>query len=255
MSTAARAIIIHNHKILVMRRNKQNADYYTLLGGVVKADEAPEQGLIREIKEESGLDIISAKLVFSEAHVAPYNTQLIYVCQVAPFDTIGLQEFSEEAELNRYEMNVHEPVWVSFDIFSHLSFRTPALQSAIQTSLKKGFPAQPIALWFVNLPWHCYTTYMSSKERVDNRVGEYRKKLSITQEELGNAVDVTRQTIISIEKGNYVPSVLLALKISGYFKVPLEKVFTYEKIWIALTVWVDISLGYCWSIDTITKPV
>jgi len=47
----------------------------------------------------------------------------------------------------------------------------------------------------------------------------------MTQEELAQAVDVTRQTIISIEKGNYVPSVLLALKISRHFKQPLEKVF------------------------------
>ena len=51
----------------------------------------------------------------------------------------------------------------------------------------------------------------------------------MTQEELGKMVDVTRQTIISIEKGNYVPSVLLALKISQCFQLPLEKVFRYEK--------------------------
>ena len=69
---------------------------------------------------------------------------------------------------------------------------------------------------------------MATREKITNSVEKYRKKAGITQEELGNAVDVTRQTIISIEKGNYVPSVLLALKISLYFKVPLEKVFHYE---------------------------
>ncbi len=50
----------------------------------------------------------------------------------------------------------------------------------------------------------------------------------MTQEELSAAVSVTRQTIISIEKGNYVPSVLLAIKISRQFGVPLEEVFHYE---------------------------
>ena len=58
-----------------------------------------------------------------------------------------------------------------------------------------------------------------------NSVHTKRKALSLTQEDLAEAVGVTRQTIISIEKGNYVPSVLLALKISGVFKVPLEEVF------------------------------
>jgi putative transcriptional regulator len=66
---------------------------------------------------------------------------------------------------------------------------------------------------------------VSARESVGNNVEKYRKHASITQEELGQAVQVTRQTIISIEKGNYVPSVLLALKISQFFKVPLEKVF------------------------------
>ncbi len=48
----------------------------------------------------------------------------------------------------------------------------------------------------------------------------------ITQEELADHVGVSRQTIISIEKGNYVPSVLLALKISAFFQLPAEEVFT-----------------------------
>jgi putative transcriptional regulator len=70
---------------------------------------------------------------------------------------------------------------------------------------------------------------MPRNEKVTNNVESYRKKAGVTQEELGQSVNVTRQTIISIEKGNYVPSVLLALKISQYFKMPLEKVFKYEK--------------------------
>lgn len=53
----------------------------------------------------------------------------------------------------------------------------------------------------------------------------------VTQEELACAVGVSRQTIIALEKGNYTPSVLLALKIAGFFNVPVEKLFTisYEK--------------------------
>ena len=64
------------------------------------------------------------------------------------------------------------------------------------------------------------------KETVRNAVYELRAKQALTQEELAEKVGVTRQTIISIEKGNYTPSVLLAVKLARVFKVPVETVFT-----------------------------
>lgn len=62
-----------------------------------------------------------------------------------------------------------------------------------------------------------------------NNVQQFRKQQKITQEEFAEAIGVTRQTIISIEKGNYTPSVLLALKIAEYFNVPVGDVFSYKK--------------------------
>ena len=69
------------------------------------------------------------------------------------------------------------------------------------------------------------------QEIISNKVYELRTKAEITQEELAGAVGVTRQTIIAIEKGNYTPSVILALKIAKFFKKPLEEIFSikYEK--------------------------
>lgn len=66
-------------------------------------------------------------------------------------------------------------------------------------------------------------------ECITSNVSALRKMNNITQEELAQAVGVTRQTIIAIEKGNYTPSVLLALKIAKFFKTPVEGVFLYEK--------------------------
>ncbi len=63
------------------------------------------------------------------------------------------------------------------------------------------------------------------KESIKNFVTTFRAQKEITQEDLAIAVGVTRQTIIAIEKGNYIPSVLLALKIATYFKKPVEEVF------------------------------
>ena len=67
---------------------------------------------------------------------------------------------------------------------------------------------------------------MTKKEYIKNYVSELRLKKNVTQEELARAVGVTRQTIIAIEKGNYTPSVLLALKIGRFFREPVEKIFT-----------------------------
>jgi len=64
------------------------------------------------------------------------------------------------------------------------------------------------------------------QETIQNKVYTLRMRNGATQEELANAVGVTRQTIIAIEKGNYTPSVLLALKIARHFQQPVEKIFT-----------------------------
>lgn len=66
-------------------------------------------------------------------------------------------------------------------------------------------------------------------EKVANSVNRLRLKKRVTQEELAQALGVTRQTIIAIEKGNYTPSVLLALKIAVYFHTPVEEVFFVDK--------------------------
>lgn len=65
-------------------------------------------------------------------------------------------------------------------------------------------------------------------EVVNNTVYDLRNKMGITQEELGMAVNVTRQTIIAIEKGNYTPSVLLALKLAVFFEKPVEQIFKMQ---------------------------
>lgn len=68
-------------------------------------------------------------------------------------------------------------------------------------------------------------------EFITNTVYTLRTKKNLTQEELAQKLGITRQTVISIEKGNYTPSVLLALKIAAVFKIRVEDIFniTYDK--------------------------
>ena len=61
-----------------------------------------------------------------------------------------------------------------------------------------------------------------------NHLESLRKSRGISQEELANAMDVSRQTIISLEKGKYNPSILLAFKLANYFRLSIEDIFIYE---------------------------
>ena len=62
-----------------------------------------------------------------------------------------------------------------------------------------------------------------------NRIKELRSAKSISQEELANAMGVSRQTIISLENGKYNPSILLAYKIAKYFNLTIEDLFCFEE--------------------------
>ena len=62
-----------------------------------------------------------------------------------------------------------------------------------------------------------------------NRLKEFRARIDVNQAQMGQLVGVSRQTISQIERGDYSPSVTLALKIAKGFQVPVEEIFTYEE--------------------------
>ncbi|MDH8679871.1 helix-turn-helix transcriptional regulator [Fusibacter bizertensis] len=62
-----------------------------------------------------------------------------------------------------------------------------------------------------------------------NRLEELRKQKGIKQEELAAILEVSRQTIGSLENGRYNPSILLAFKLARYFEISIEEIFIYEE--------------------------
>lgn len=62
-----------------------------------------------------------------------------------------------------------------------------------------------------------------------NRLEELRKARGIRQDQLADALDVSRQTIGSLENGRYNPSILLAFRIARYFGMSIEDIFLYEE--------------------------
>ena len=69
-----------------------------------------------------------------------------------------------------------------------------------------------------------------NRERyMKNRLEELRKQRGIKQEDLALALEVSRQTIGSLENGRYNPSIILAFKIARYFDMSIEDIFIYEE--------------------------
>lgn len=62
-----------------------------------------------------------------------------------------------------------------------------------------------------------------------NRLEELRSQNGWTQQELADRVEVSRQTIISLEGGRYNPSILLAFRLARLFNLPIEEVFLYSE--------------------------
>ena len=84
--------------------------------------------------------------------------------------------------------------------------------------------------------WYCESingkeTFHKYKKEdvVKNRLEELRKQRGIRQEELASALEVSRQTIGSLENGRYNPSIVLAFKIARYFDMSIEEIFIYEE--------------------------
>ena len=61
---------------------------------------------------------------------------------------------------------------------------------------------------------------------LENQIKVFRAKHGISQTQLAESIGVTRKTISTIEVGRFIPSTVIALKIAGYFKVPVEEVFS-----------------------------
>ena len=64
---------------------------------------------------------------------------------------------------------------------------------------------------------------------MENRIAELRAERELTQQALADALGVSRQTVISLEKGRYNPSILLAHRIAATFGLSIEQVFLFEE--------------------------
>ena len=145
MRKAARAIVIHNDCLLVIYRSKYGKEYYTLPGGGIDAGETPEQAIIREMHEETGVEVELERLVFVEEPGETFGRQYIFLARYISGEP-ALHPDSEEAALNKAGQNTYLPTWLKLEDLAQTTFMSPTLQRAIQKSILDGFPmaAEPL---------------------------------------------------------------------------------------------------------------
>ena len=101
MKNRAAAIIIQNQKLLVIHRQKPEQDYYILPGGGVELEESFEEACIREVKEETGLDVLSLQLV--RKYYTLEKEEYYFIAQVTPGEPVlGGAEAQRQSQNNHY---------------------------------------------------------------------------------------------------------------------------------------------------------
>ncbi len=75
---------------------------------------------------------------------------------------------------------------------------------------------------------HLYVT-PKGDETLNNRLADVRRIRGVTQDQLADALDVSRQTISSIENGRYNPSIVVAFRLARFFEMAIEQIFIYEE--------------------------
>lgn len=145
MRRAVRAIVFRDNNLLVMKRNKFGTQYYTLPGGAIDMGETSDQALIREMAEETGIQLGDARLVFIEDGGEIYGTQYIYLANYVSGEP-HLSPNSDEASINALGKNTYEPVWLPVKDIEAASFVTGRLKQAILQAAKDGFPEKPVTI-------------------------------------------------------------------------------------------------------------
>lgn len=142
MKNSARAIVIKDSHILLIKRNKFGKQYYTLPGGRIEVNETAEAAAVRETLEETTIIVDSPKLVFIENAGDSFGMQYVFLCDyISGAPALSLD--SEEAKLTHGGKNTYQPVWLELGKLDSITLVSPILKSELSKALKEGFPNEP----------------------------------------------------------------------------------------------------------------
>lgn len=106
------AAIIHKEKIVMVLHNHQGKEYWTLPGGKIEEGETPEEAAVREVQEETGLDVVIKEFLFDQRS---YNGRIVSSCFLAklidPDQSVKLGYDPEEIHLDAKDRILKEVRW------------------------------------------------------------------------------------------------------------------------------------------------
>jgi 8-oxo-dGTP pyrophosphatase MutT (NUDIX family) len=139
--TRAKAVVIHNGKILVMFRRKNGKEYYVTPGGGVENGESVEEAVVREVKEETTIDVSVDILLYH--HIYDDDTeQYFYLCNYLS-GTPKLSPDSIEATIRFSENNFYDPKWIDFNEIKNLVFYPLEIRDNLIKDYKNDFADCP----------------------------------------------------------------------------------------------------------------
>lgn len=142
---AARAIVIKDDALLVMKRSKLGEIFYVLVGGGIEPGESPETALRRELLEEASMTVGEVKRVFIEKSNERFGVQHIFLCEYQGGEPHLAPDSPELAE-NTVGQNTYEPLWLPIKQFREVRFRSNGLREALLEALEYGFPDKSLEL-------------------------------------------------------------------------------------------------------------
>lgn len=145
MRQAVRAVVVKGDNLLVVHRNKFGKEYYTLPGGGIDPGETPEQAMIRELYEETGISVVLDRLVIVEEAGDPFGVQYVYLCTYQSGEP-ALHPDSEEAQINKLGQNMYTPLWLPLSELSAAPFFSEKLKLVLLKGITEGFPGAPEVL-------------------------------------------------------------------------------------------------------------
>ncbi|HRF50701.1 MAG TPA: NUDIX domain-containing protein [Anaerolineales bacterium] len=122
---SARAILIHQGEVLLVRRQRLGDEYYVLPGGGIEADETPYDACRREVREETGRDVLGLRSV-TTSRAMEQSTRIFWAMVESQEVRLGEIEAGRSSEENRYEL-----VWVAAETVAELELRPAELKELV----------------------------------------------------------------------------------------------------------------------------
>ena len=137
------AAIIDNNKLLLIHRKKEGREYWVFPGGGLKEKESYEEGIKREVKEETGLEGKPIKLLYKLQGGEIQNFHPYYLCQLVGK---GKLKFTGP-EKNKNKDQVYKPEWVPIQKIAKMPVLPEEIKKAFLTDLPNNFTNCPRDIW------------------------------------------------------------------------------------------------------------